>query len=337
MTKKTLGYVELEWTCPNCNTNNPGFQKTCKSCGSPQPENVQFHAAEKQELLKDEQKIAQAQKGADFHCPYCNTRNPADATVCSQCGGDLTGAAQRASGMAVGATLNPAAGNAVPAAQPPQPAKKPISRIWWILLPVASVLLMACCVLVGYLVFHTESVSGSVQSVSWQRTIVIEELHDVVLEDWKDNVPSGVQTLSCEQKERSTEKRVVGSKQVCEQKMVDKGNGAGEMVEECHDEDQYEEYPVYDNYCKYPAQKWEQIDQLLAKGNDLNPHWPPVQQLDANQREGERKETYTVLFETSKGVKKYTTDDATLFGQCQIGSTWTLDVNTFGTVTDIKH
>src|SRR5258707_1924805 len=106
MSKKTLGYMELEWTCPNCGNKNPGMVKTCKACGSPQPENVQFGVAEQAELLKDAQKIAQSQKGADIHCPFCGTRNPADARSCSQCGGDLTGGAQRVSGTVIGAGAN---------------------------------------------------------------------------------------------------------------------------------------------------------------------------------------------------------------------------------------
>src|SRR6185369_9906953 len=153
---------------PNCATNNPGLQKTCKNCGAPQPENVQFHAPTgQQELLKDEKKIAQAQKGADFHCPYCGTRNPADATTCSQCGGDLTGAAQRVSGMVVGATPNQAQGNVAPVSAPPQAVKAPSKFRIWMLLPVVA-LLIGCCVVAGYLVFHTEAVSAKVQNVSWQ-------------------------------------------------------------------------------------------------------------------------------------------------------------------------
>ena len=334
MTKKTIGYVELAWTCPNCATENPGLQKTCKNCGSPQPENVQFHAPSgPQELLKDEKKIAQAQKGADFHCPYCNTRNPADATICSQCGGDLTGAAKRISGHDVGSTAAPATGNAVPAAKPSQPAKAP-SKWLWLLLPAAA-FIMACCVLAGVLIFRTEAVKGNVQSVNWQRSIPIEELHDVILEDWQDQVPSGVQTISCEKKERTTEQRVVGSHEVCTQHTVDEGNGAGRVEEECHTENEYESYPVYDQYCKYPGQRWEQIDLLSSQGNDLNVYWPATT-LDTNQREGKRTESYTVLFDTQKGSKKYTTKDEGLFSQCQIGSSWTLNINTFGTVTDIQ-
>ena len=40
--RRTVGYVQNEWTCPNCSTRNKGGVKTCENCGAPQPENVQF-------------------------------------------------------------------------------------------------------------------------------------------------------------------------------------------------------------------------------------------------------------------------------------------------------
>ena len=45
MAKKKLGYVELEWTCPNCGTRNPGPEQSCVNCGSPQPDDVHFEQA----------------------------------------------------------------------------------------------------------------------------------------------------------------------------------------------------------------------------------------------------------------------------------------------------
>ena len=62
MTRKTVGYVRTEWTCPNCQTRNPGPQKTCTSCGMPQPENVEFEEAGQDELIKDEAELAKAQR-----------------------------------------------------------------------------------------------------------------------------------------------------------------------------------------------------------------------------------------------------------------------------------
>ena len=78
MTKKSLGYVELEWTCPNCETRNPGPHKFCNGCGAPQPEDVEFEQPIEEKLITDAEQIARAQAGPDLHCPYCEARNPGD-------------------------------------------------------------------------------------------------------------------------------------------------------------------------------------------------------------------------------------------------------------------
>ena len=95
--RRTVGYVKLEWTCPNCNTRNPGPQKTCVNCGAPQPDNVQFERAADEQLVADAA-LRAARAGADFICPYCGTRNKGDARVCVQCGGDLAEARRRVAG-----------------------------------------------------------------------------------------------------------------------------------------------------------------------------------------------------------------------------------------------
>jgi ribosomal protein L40E len=87
--KVTKGFVKLEWVCPNCDGRNPGPEKTCQSCGAPQPENVQFQRASEEQLVTDEKVAEAVRSGADIHCGFCGTRNPANAVTCSQCGGDL--------------------------------------------------------------------------------------------------------------------------------------------------------------------------------------------------------------------------------------------------------
>ena len=84
MTQKTEGYIDLEWTCPNCQSNNPGPQKTCRSCGGAQPADVTFHLPGEAKLQTEEAAAAQAPTGPDVHCPYCGARNSAGAKVCSQ-------------------------------------------------------------------------------------------------------------------------------------------------------------------------------------------------------------------------------------------------------------
>ncbi|RMF00237.1 MAG: zinc ribbon domain-containing protein [Chloroflexi bacterium] len=109
MAKKSLGYTELEWTCPNCDTRNPGAKKICLSCGSPQPDNVEFHQPAQETLITDEKKLAEAKAGPDVHCHYCGSRNSATAKTCSQCGADLSEGEKRKAGKVLGAHRDKAA------------------------------------------------------------------------------------------------------------------------------------------------------------------------------------------------------------------------------------
>jgi len=97
--KESKGFVQLEWICPNCDGRNPGPIKTCTSCGAPQPDNVQFHRTTDEKLITDEKAAEIAKAGADIHCGFCGTRNPANAITCSQCGGDLKEGKARQAGQ----------------------------------------------------------------------------------------------------------------------------------------------------------------------------------------------------------------------------------------------
>lgn len=90
---------ELAWTCPNCNKENRGRDKTCQSCGAPQPENVKFHRPSGgSRVVTDPTLIEAAMRGPDVHCPFCGTRNSDGATKCTQCGGKLVGGKRRRTG-----------------------------------------------------------------------------------------------------------------------------------------------------------------------------------------------------------------------------------------------
>lgn len=357
MTEKIIGYVELEWNCPNCGNKNPGMQKTCQTCGAPQPEAVQLELGQKRDLINDDQKVAAAAKGADVHCPYCNTRNTADAQVCIQCGGDLKEGIKRESGKVLSAepvkaglelkcpscaTLNPAGsvnckacGASLTGTAPPplttagQAAGGKVSAFRpWMALPVIAILAL-CCLVVGFLFFRTTSLTGTVENIQWQRTIAIEAQREIIKEAWRDQVPAGVEPLSCTQQYRTRQDNPApGAKEVCSTAYVDQGNGSAKVVETCY-------YEVYDDYCKYKALEWQSVDQATAQGTDLQPYWPKVN-LNNGQREGERTESYRVDFQTRDGLKQFTTSDAALYAQLQPGTIWTLSVNTFGSIVDVS-
>ncbi len=336
------------------------MKKFCQNCGAPQPENVQFELGQKQDLIKNTEVAGAAAKGPDIHCPFCGTRNPADAKNCSQCGGNLEGGTRRITGQVLSAAplpnneaiICPACGTSNPAGSvtcsscgnslakqnapvpiqsgqnnPPGKGAPPFRP--WMLLPLAALLLL-CCFAIWFLFLRTSSLSGTVQKTEWQRSIAIESLQQVVHEAWQDQLPADAKVMSCQLEYRRTQDDpVTGAKEVCTTALVDQGNGAGKVEETC-------KYEVYDNYCKYQVLEWQKFDEVSAQGTDLNPYWPNPT-LGTDQREGERSQNYLVYFETQEGVKKYTLTDGTEFLQYSPGSTWNLSVNSLGAVVTVSR
>lgn len=355
MSKKTLGYTELFWTCPNCGGKNRGTIQTCEQCGAPQPEDVQFEQLAESQISQDESLAQRAKAGPDIHCPYCGTRNPATAKVCKQCGGDISEGTRRESGRVVGAfksgTAQPVLCPACKSPNPPDanvcsncgaplgekpespktaaPAPKKKSRLPLVLLVV---FVMMCLIAGIFMVLsnRTDAITGTVTAVSWNRTISIEGLVAVENQAWLDEIPEDAEVLGCEQEVRSIEPEpVAGAEEVCGTPYtVDTGSGVGEVVQDC-------EYYIYDQYCTYTTLAWQPVDQVSVSGSDLTPYWPEAQ-LSANQRLGEQSETYTIYFDANGETYTFSTSDFELFQQCEIGSQWTLNVNTFGNVTSIS-
>ena len=70
MARKTVGYIKLQWSCPNCGTKNPGPNKFCMGCGAAQPEDVHFEAPERQDLIKDEEELEKSQGWAGYKLSF---------------------------------------------------------------------------------------------------------------------------------------------------------------------------------------------------------------------------------------------------------------------------
>lgn len=351
MAKKRLGYVELEWTCPHCGTNNPGPRGFCHACGAPQPKDVAFHQAPAAELLKDEESIRRAQAGADLVCPYCNARNPAGATFCGACGAGLGEADQRSSGRVVGAyraehqlevtctacgTLNTpenksCRGCGTPLARERErsrPERKPARtrRISPGIILAASLACVALAVAAVSWLARTRPTTGRVETLEWQRSISIEAMVPIERQDWRSLVPAGAEILACESRLRETsDQPAPNAIEVCGTPYtIDTGSGYGEVVQDCA-------YEIYEDFCSYTALDWAVVEQVTASGTDLDPYWPEIT-LTGEQRLGPREETYWVVFVTEEGELRYAAEDLDLFRQFTLGSTWALEVNPLGRV-----
>ena len=363
MTKESLGYVELEWICPFCNTRNPGRLKVCANCGAPQPKDVKFEQAAEDHLVKDAEGLEIAKAEPDIHCPFCGTRNPAGATKCSRCGGDLTEADRREAGQVLGAAQSKPApdiicpfcstpnkatnvkctncGSPLAKEARPKPAVTPVmgtpaatsAKVSPMLMILGGLALLLICGAIAFFIMRgvrTETTVARVTDTEWQRSIVVLGYAPASHSDWADQIPAGADVGSCTERERGRSTVPTGnSEQVCGTPyVVDQGTGFGEMVQDC-------EYIVYDDYCDYTVVELQPVGILRESGSDLNPFWPQTR-LDSDQQLGDREETYEITFDVDGEQVTYQTADANEYAQFQRGSEWQLEINGFGNITGIQ-
>jgi len=362
--RKSIGYTKLQWTCPNCKTINPGPEKLCISCGSPQPENIRFESAQSSELLKDQNDIDQAKAGPDIHCAFCGARNASNQQICSRCGAELIEGKKRVKGRVVGAyserqksdiecstcgNINPAEASfcitcgsplgkseiieqhqeSTTKTEKPVTDKKKKSGFGIVL--GIGFLIIICGFMIWFLIslLQTEEISGTVQNVSWTRSVNIEEFTLVQKEDWLSEIPSDAELGVCELAYHHTQDNPApNAEEICGTPYsIDQGSGYAEVVQDC-------EYKVYEDYCEYEIEEWIVVDQLTSTGYDYTPEWP-VTKLSTSQRIGQQEESYTIIFDTDEGELEYQTDDFLDLQLYQPGSQWNLEVNKFNAITSL--
>ncbi len=355
MPQETVGYVELEWTCVHCGTKNEGTRQTCSGCGAPMSDSQKFQQAGRETLITDKDLLAKAEQGPDIHCPYCGTRNPAGTAKCTHCGGDLTGATAREHGEVLGAlksepqpevkcgfcgTMNPADAKrcrkcfsplgSAPAPAPAAATPAPSRKIGILPIAVIAVLVVACIALFA-LMTRTSDTTGTVNAVSWQRSIDVLQPQPVSHQNWRDQIPSGAQIGACTREVRRTQDNPApGAQKVCGTPYtIDQGNGLGKVVQDCR-------YNIPDDYCRYTTVEWVRVNAVVARGNDLKPVWPTVN-TSSSQRAGSQTESYQVTFIAGDKTYTYSPRSAQEYARFTPGSHWTLQVNSLGGVNTVAR
>ena len=185
---------------------------------------------------------------------------------------------------------------------------------------------------------RTTDITGQVESVAWTRRVLVQELVPISGQDWRDEIPAGAIVGTCSERQRGTESRFTGeTREVCGTPYtVDTGSGFGEVQQDCETEQIYEDVPVYADYCSFTATVWQTVPGPALTGNNLNALWPEANSLGPNQREAGREESYEIVFEANDKTYTYTTTDFNEFQQFQVGSQWTLNVNSFDVITSVE-
>ena len=343
MSKKSSKFIQLEWECPGCDARNPGPEKSCLSCGAPQPDDVEFIAPAERKFVTNEKSLKHAKAGADIYCAFCETRNPATAAECIQCGADLGEGKKRKAGGEIRQRAaekmilcrnceaeNPASNGTcgecgAPLAQAKKkltataPAqKKSVPKRSWIIGLVIAIIICCCAAGAFFFFSASESVDGTVSQIYWQTSLPLEEEQEAHYSNERGNPPSDAYDVSCH-----TE-----NEEVCTERTVDQGNGYAEVVEDC--ETRSEEY------CSYSVLEWQTIETLTLDGNNYDPRYASPS-LSGGQRLGSESAEYTVTFSANGETLDYTPDGLDEYRQFQIGSEWTLNINRLGRIVSVER
>ncbi|MCP4420017.1 MAG: hypothetical protein GY805_25700, partial [Chloroflexi bacterium] len=178
----------------------------------------------------------------------------------------------------------------------------------FVMMAILGLFVVICIVLV-VLSRRTEDVVGEVQAVNWKYSVVVEALQPVEDEDWRDDISADAEILSCREEVRRVQPNPApNSVEVCGTPYtVDTGTGVGEVVQDC-------EYEVYDDMCSFTQLAWREFDTVSLSGDDFVPEWPNPT-LAQDQREGERTESYEVVFNADGDSYTYHPDSLNEYGR----------------------
>jgi predicted nucleic acid-binding Zn ribbon protein len=321
MARHGAGDYQMLWDCRFCGTKKllGVTHRHCPNCGAAQdPAWRYFPAEEDMVALENHQYV-----GADKICPACSQPNSAASTYCSECGADLaTGKQAESQGvreLGTGGAESDTRRDVVKdqfvaemARVDALEAAKPIflglrKKEWIVGGAISTVVLLIVAAVFAFT--YRKDVSGTVQALTWQRSIDIESFAQHTDASWDDNVPGDAYSVSCSTRQHGTKKVANGSHQECRD--VDKGDGS--FSRECKTVTDYREEPVYDQWCAYTVDRWGKNRAVTAQGDVAQtPYWPQYalapgggSKRYGQERAGDKHETYTVVIRQSDGKKTH--------------------------------
>lgn len=317
-----MGY----WDCPHCEHQRiEGPKRQCPSCGRPRDDEVSFYTDDDAPEIDDPALLQRAEAGADWHCPFCDTDNPADSSVCASCGGSDPNAKQRQERLILEPSTQP-----TPAAVAPRKRK----GRWPLLL-----LLLGVAVALWFLFFRSSPQRVEVSQATWRKSLQVEQLKTEVHSSWLDEMPSGARELSRSTKTR-TKKIQQGTKSV---KVGKKDLGNGMFKDVYKKVPNYVEKAVDAIYVRYEIDRWVQGLSLKEQRSDgSEPPWPSFQPSPTSRvatrtsellltLKGESAKTYLYSIKIPSGPQ-----GLSLLSRYPVGQSLTAQVTASGAVKSLE-
>lgn len=79
-----VGTREMKWKCTYCGKTNGGFERICKSCGTPRDKAIKFKQNPEAEILTTEE--FKKKRNPDWICSFCDSLNSDTVNDCHFCG-----------------------------------------------------------------------------------------------------------------------------------------------------------------------------------------------------------------------------------------------------------
>ena len=297
------------WDCTYCGTTRiSGEIRDCPNCGRPRDKDVKFYMADPKNYAEDQEHV---NKNPDWLCPFCDSLNPDSETVCSSCG-----APRDAKTKDYFQNQEQKAAEKAQQEQREQQQAAPSGagrsrKGMWIILAVLAVV-------IGLLIFLLvpKSKTMDIASVSWERSVEVEENREMQESDW--TLPSeaydvtsklelyGYNTVLDHYDTRTREVAVdVFDGYDTSYSYRDLGNGRFEEVEnktpryrteyktETYREPVYRNDPIYQTKYYYYIMRWVTDHYEETSGVNDEPYFAEVMEDDTH-RTGEKTERYYV-------------------------------------------
>lgn len=290
-----MGY----WDCQHCKHSRiEGPQRQCPQCGRPRDDGVQFYTTDDAPEIDDPSLLQHARAGADWHCPFCDTDNPAGQLSCLSCGGSDPSAKKREQRIILDEPASPVSSPSPQRAAVPGAANSKKSGKGGLFIILAVLALVGLGI--WFLFLRTKPLTVTVEKATWIKTLVVERQETRTESKWADELPSGAREVRREMRGRDrkvqdgTERVKVGKK--------DLGNGLFEDV--------YEDRPktvtrkVDEPWVTFEIERWVQ-DQTLKEQREDGSEPPAPSFTAAPRRRAGARESYVSL-ELAGDKKHYT-------------------------------
>jgi hypothetical protein len=330
------------WTCPYCGCQERDLNGECKTCAAKRGEGFaspEPSADAPVEAGLKEPPVESWPSEPSWQCGNCGTLNDQAARACVNCGA-----------FPDGRDIEPI----ISPSEPPPPRFSPrkwLKRYWPILAGAGAVIGITGLLL---WIFLPREVEATVKSISWNRSVELQQDTLKHGEGWESSMPSRSFNSSCERRQRGTrdcnphdcnphqESYSCNPHDCnCHTTCSDNGNGfstCSESCSTCYDtcyrtvyDTCYDQCPVYEDWCTYDYYEWVTIDTRQAGGTDHKAYWP---QLTAN---GERQrlvrsEKYQAEFTDFKKFWKHRVASFDEYLKYKPGARWLVKVNRAGSV-----